>query len=161
MEQVDSSKELMGWNYPEFDNTARSNAWYLWYGIIASFFIVLGVLTDNFLFSIIIILATLIVFLRNWRRPGQIHFAVLPQGIQVGRTLYPMKDIKEFWIVYQPQVVEMLYFEFNSAWRPLLAIPLQGNNPLQIRELLLEYLPENLEKDEEPTADAIARILHL
>ncbi len=161
MEQFDSSKELMSWSYPEFDATKRSNSWYLWFGIIASFFIILGILTDNFLFSIIIVLATLIVFLRNWRRPGQIYFAVTPHGIQVGRSLYPLKDIKEFWIAYQPPSVETLYFEFKSAWRPLLAIPMQGNNPLQIRELLLEYLPENLEKDEEPMADSLARILHL
>ncbi len=157
----DPASELLSWNFPEFDPNPRSHRWYLWFGVLATLLVALGALRDNFLFSIMVVLVSLIIFLRNWRKPGQIHFAFTPQGVQVGRNFYPMKDITEFWIAYRPPSVETLYFEFNSVWRPTLAVPLNGNNPLQVREVLLQYLAENLEKDEEPFADAMARVLRL
>ena len=155
------TSELLSWNFPEFDSSPRTHRWYLWFGILAAVLVGLGALTDNFLFSIIVVLVSLIIFLRNWRRPGQIHFAFTPQGVHIGRNFYQMKDISEFWIAYRPPTVDTLYFEFNSVWRPTLAVPLNGNNPLQVREVLLQYLAENLEKDEEPLADALARVLRL
>ena len=158
---LDPTSELLSWNFPEFNAEPRSHRWYLWFGILACLLIGLGIFTDNFLFSIIIVLVSLVIFLRNWRTPGQIHFAFTPQGLHVGRNFYSMKEIQEFWIAYQPPTVDTLYFEFNSVWRPTLAVPLNGNNPLQVRELLLQYLPENLEKDEEPLADSLARVLRL
>lgn len=159
--QLDPTSELLNWNFPEFDPSPRSHRWYLWFGILAALMVGLGVFTDNFLFSIIVVLVALIIFLRNWRRPANLYFAFTPQGVHIGRTFYPMKEFKSFWIVYRPPAVETLYLEFNSMWRSSLAIPLQGKNPLQIREVLLQYLPENLENDEEPLADALARMLQL
>ncbi len=160
-QQITPTSELLRWNFPEFDPTPRSHRWYLWFGILSAVLISLGVLSDNFLFSIIIVMVALIIFLRNWRRPANIHFSFTPQGVHIGRNFYAMKEFQDFWIVYRPPSVEVLYLEFNSVWRSSLAIPLQGQNPLQIREVLLQYLPENLEKDEEPLADALARILQL
>ena len=43
----------------------------------------------------------------------------------------------------------------------MLGIPLQGNNPLLVREYILQYLPENLDREEEPASDAIARVLKI
>ncbi len=159
--QPNPTAELLSWNFPEFDPTPRTHRWYLWFGICSALLIALGMFTDNFLFSLIVVLVALIIFLRNWRRPANIHFAFTPQGLHVGRNFYSMKELQEFWLAYKPPVEDTLYFEFNSMWRPTLGIPLMGNNPLQIREVLLQYLPENLEKDEEPLADSLARILHL
>lgn len=158
---LDPTKELLSWNFPEFDPSPRSHRWYLWFGVMSALLVAVGVMTDNFLFSIIIVLVALIIFLRNWRRPANLHFSFTPQGIHIGNTFYPMKEFKEFWIAYRPPKVEYLYLDFNTMWRSSLAIPLAGNNPLQVREVLLEYIPENLEKDEEPLADSLARMLRL
>lgn len=160
-EKLQFNEELLSWNFPEFDPEPKSNAWYLWFGIIAALLIIMAIFTDNYLFAVIIVLFTLIIFLHNWKRPEDIQFIFTPQALHVGEKKYPLKEIDHFWIVYEPPQVERIYFEFKSSLRPLLGIPMSGNNPLQIREVLLEYLPENLEREDEPFADGMARVLKL
>lgn len=155
------NEPLLQWTFPEYNPEPKSNAWYLWFGIIAAVLIIFSIFTDNYLFAVIIVLFTLIVFLHNWRQPDEVEFIFTPQGLIINGKKYSMKDIEEFWIVYEPPQTELVYFDFKSSIRPLLGIPLQGHNPLQVREILLEYLPENLEKEEEPFADGLARMLKL
>lgn len=159
-EESDQPIKLIAWDFNEYDPEPRSNAWYLWYGILAAGLTIYAVFTDNYLFAIIAILVTLIVFLRNWRSPDKIHFAVTPRGIQVGNKFFYMRDIDEFWIVYEPPV-QMVYFNFKSSFRPALGIPLADTNPLQVRDILLDYLQENLDSEEEPFSDGMARIMRL
>ncbi|KKU49315.1 MAG: hypothetical protein UX68_C0001G0063, partial [Parcubacteria group bacterium GW2011_GWA2_46_9] len=71
------------------------------------------------------------------------------------------KDLKSFWIIYEPPEVKMLYFDFKNAWRPRLPIPLQDENPIEVRRLLLKYLEEDLSRESEPTSDALSRLLRL
>ena len=155
------NETLLGWNFKEFDGAPKSSAWYLWYGIIAALLVIVAVFTDNFLFAIIIVLFSLIVFLHDWKGPDQIEFKFTPEALHLGDKKYPLKDINEFWIAYQPPNVEKVFFDFNSSLRPVLGIPLEGNNPLHVREVLLEYLSENLENEDEPLSDGLARMLKL
>lgn len=161
LQENQNENELLRWTFHEFNPKPRSNSWYLWFGIIFAFFVIVGIISDNFLFSIILILSALIIFLRNWRKPSDITFVITPQGVQVGQNQYTMKELKSFWIAYRPPEVQSLYFEFNSVWRPYLGVPLDGVNPLQVRDVLLKYLPENLDNDDEPVSDAIGRMLNL
>ena len=156
-----SNDELLSWNFSEFNSTAKSNSWYVWYGVIAAAFIIYAVITSNFLFAIILILFSLIIFLQNWKKPARVNFSVTPSGIEVGGEFYPMKDIEEFWLAYNPPKVKVIFFNFKTSWRPLLGVPLEDQDPLQVRKILLEYLPENLDRNEEPLPDALARILNL
>jgi len=156
-----SNQELISWEFHEFDPRPRSNSWYIWYGIIIAALVIYSIVTSNYLFAIILVLFSLIIFLQNWRRPDKLLFSIKGQGIQIGNQFYRMNEIEDFWIAYQPPNVEMVYFSFKASWRPVLGIPLENNNPLQVREILLEYLPENLDRESEPLPDAMARILKL
>lgn len=149
------------WSYSEFEQHSRENGWYVWFGITTAIVIGIALFTNNYLFAIIIILFVLIIFLNNWKKPQRLTFKIAPEGLEVDDKKILMREISEFWIVYSPPHVEKVYFQFHSYWRPVLGIPLEGQNPLDLREYLLQYLPENLEKEDEPLSDSIARVLKL
>lgn len=149
------------WSYPEFEHHSRGSGWYVWFGITAAVLIGIALFTANYLFAVIIILFALILFLNNWRKPQKLAFKITPEGLEVENKKILMREISEFWIVYAPPHVEKVYFQFHSYWRPVLGIPLAGQNPLDLREYLLQYLPENLDKEDEPMSDSIARMLKL
>ena len=57
--------------------------------------------------------------------------------------------------------IKNLYFEFKSVVRQRLSIPLEGENPLPIRENLLKYLPEDLERTNRPLSEELASLFRL
>ncbi len=157
----DYSNILTSWTFNEYEVHQRSGIWYVIFGIIIALIVGLSIFTQNFLFVVIILLSTVILFLQNSRDPEKISFALTTDGLEVGSTKIRMKEIDEFWIVYQPPHVKKLYFSFQSSLRPVLGVDLEDQDPLQLRALLLQYLPENLDTDDEPTTESIARLLKL
>ena len=84
-------------------------------------------------------------------------FAINEDGVVLGSKFIAYKEIKDFFIIYEPPEVKTLHLEFNQGWRPRLAVPLGEQNPLAVREVLLKYLAENTERTEEPLSDYLSR----
>ena len=93
--------------------------------------------------------------------PAQLMVSIFEDGIQAGENFYAYRDLKSFWIIYEPPEVKTLYFDFKSAWRPRLPVPLAEENPVEVRRFLLKYLEEDLSRESEPTSDALSRLLRL
>ena len=70
--------------------------------------------------------------------------------------------IKNFSIIYKPKdEIKNLYFEYKNPIHPRLSIPLLDKNPLQIREYLLKYLAEDLDRTDQPVSEALGRLFKL
>src|SRR4030042_4110231 len=104
------------------------------------------IFTANFLFALVIILVVFIVFLRSYYPPKELNFQITEEGILLGNQLFTYDKIKNFYIIYKPPLVKKLFFTLKG-FAPDLSIMLYDNNPLPIREKLLEYLQEDLEKE--------------
>src|SRR3989339_159307 len=52
-------------------------------------------------------------------------------------------------------------FEFKNVLRPRLSISLENMDPLTIRESLLKYLPEDLERTNRPLSEELASLFRL
>jgi hypothetical protein len=166
MEEQESNQSsrpqiLLEWSYPEYTLHHRSHSWYFWYGIIAAALIVLSLFSDNYLFAVIIILSSIILFLQNWEHPKTMDLQLRTDGLYLGEKLYSYRDIAEFWIAYDPPHVSKVYLAFESTIVPMQGIPLGETNPLQVREILLKFVPENLDREDEPGSDIIARVLKI
>ena len=85
--------------------------------------------------------------------------AITEDGIFIGNKFIDYEDLRSFYIIYYPPEIKNLYFETKSIIKQRIAIPLEGQDPVYIRELLLEYLDEDLEKEEIPTSESITNIL--
>ncbi len=154
--------EIISWQVPEYEKHERNKSWYVLASIIGLLFLVYAIYTKNFLFAVIIIVVALIIILHDSREPDLIKVSITDEGIVVGRKFYDYDEIKDFSIVYKPkQGVKNLYFEFKNVIRQRLSIPLKDMNPLSIRENLLKYLPEDLDRTDQPLSEGLAKMFKL
>ncbi len=153
---------LISWTFPEFILPERSRAWYVGAILIAVVLLFYAVVTSNFLFGLIVILAAVVLVTRQAKEVDEVFFGLNEDGMQVGEKFFEFKEIKNFWIIYEPPQVKNLYFETDSLWRPRLTIPLQDANPVKVRRLLLDHMvKEDLKKENEPLSEALGRRLKL
>ncbi|MFA5069854.1 MAG: hypothetical protein WC528_01085 [Patescibacteria group bacterium] len=160
-EKIDHGKTLAAWIFPEFIVHKRGKAWYLTALILTAAVLIWSIFAKNYLFILIIVIIGIIFILQNRQSPPLIECRIKEDGIELSRNFYPFHDLKKFYIIYQPPLVKNIYFDFKSAVRPTLPIPLEKENPLKIREILKKYLDEDLEKEDEPTSDALSRVLKI
>ena len=158
----DKGELLVSWDFPEFTKYTRTMLWYIIAGIVVIGLITFAILTEGYLFLGIIILYVIIYFLRAKRDPSILKIQILEDGIQISNnTFYEWKDIKLFWIIYEPPEVKNLYLDFKAGFRPSITISLENQNPLNIRNTLLQYLMEDTEKENESFSDGFSRLLKL
>ena len=155
-------KPLAFWFFPSFDQHDRSRAWYIMAIFLAIAFLVYSYFDKNYLFPIIIVIIAAILFQRERRQAEIIGFGIYNDGIELsGEGFHPYSQIKNFWIAYQPPAVRFLYFRVSAGIHGILRIPLEDENPVEIREILAQFLPEDLERETEPALDALGRRLKL
>ena len=123
--------------------------------------ILYSIFTANFLFAVIIVLIALIIFAQSHLSPIPIDFEISEDGLKLGDGFYPWREIKDFTILYQPPDVMKIYIDFKSNWRPHLSVPLDNQDPVKVRKILVKYLPENLERQAEPFSDQFSRLLKM
>ena len=162
----EKSKELepenISWPVPEYDKHEKGGGWYIFYSLIAFLLILYSFLSGNFLFAVIIIIAAIVIVLRDGQEPDFVKISLTEEGIMVGRKFYDYDEFKNFSIVYKPkQEIKNLYFEFNNSLKPRLSIPLKKMNPLLIRKNLLRYLPEDLDRTDRPLSEELGKLFKL
>lgn len=154
-------EELLSWTIDEYVRHERGPVWYALAITTTVAILLYAVVTQNFLFAVIVIMFAVITGLSSLREPRKLMFVVTDLGIAVGEKFFPFKDFKNFWVLYEPPQVKNVYLEFRRAALPHLVVPLDEQDPLTIRETLLRFMHEDLSKDEEPFGDLIARIFKI
>lgn len=161
-DKIDFEKKIISWKIPEYDKHKRGKKWYIISASIGLMFVIFSFFSGNFLFAAIIIIGAFIIITHDGQEPVKIDFAITDQGLKVGRNFYDYDVMKNFSIVYKPREnVKNLYFEFKNVVRPRLSIPIENINSLQIRENLLKYLSEDLERTGQPLSEFLAKIFKL
>ncbi len=170
---INPGKEIITWEVHEYEKHDRSPGWYFSAIIItllllflASFNIDLAPFSikfvPNFLFTVIVILGAIIIITHDGQEPPLVKIALTEEGIIVGRKFYDYDEFKDFSVIYKPsQGVKNLYLEFQNSIKPRLSIPLEGVNPLQVRENLLKYVSEDLDRTDQPLSEALGKIFKL
>ncbi len=154
-------KTLISWKFPEHTTPNRSKKWYIWTTLFFLAMLLYAVLTANFLFGLIIIMLVIIMFILHNKEPLEIEFKITQNGIEINNEKYSFKDLENFWIVYEPPHVKNLYFKFKASFKPTLIIPLLDKNPIKVREILKEYLLEDLDKESESNVESLARVFKI
>jgi hypothetical protein len=157
-----TEKTLIGdilhhWTIQEYDQHQRGVFWYIITITVGLLLVIYGLFSSNFLFSLIIILAAIILFLQSHQEAPQVQFGITELGVLMGSKFYTYSELEDFYIIYEPPEIKTLYIDTKSGMRPMLRIPLLDENPLEVRTALRNFLAEDVEKEEEPLADAAAR----
>ena len=168
------NEQYLRWTVPEYRTPPRNKTWY----ILASIFVFLALffcffsfrpwqliwlgLNSNFLFALFIIITVIIMIINNNRPPLMVDIELGPEGVRIGQKFYDYDEIKNFSVLYKPnQSVKNLYLEMKSSLHPRVSIPLRRLDALTVRNFLVKYLDEDLERTEIPLSEQLTKALKL
>lgn len=159
--ESDYGKILALWDFPEFIKYERSKLWYIGFAVIFLALLVYAYFSNNLLFAIILAIFAIIYLSSAKAEPVTIETAITEDGIFIGSKFIPYEDFRAFYIIYYPPEIKNLYLETRSIFKQRIVIPLENENPVYIRQILLKYLEEDTKKEEIPTSESISKILKL
>ncbi len=157
------------WEIPEYIKHERSKTWYIVAGLLALGCAVISIMTPNYVFETpnylflgIIILGTFIMLMNDGVEPVMVPVILGDEGVQVGRKFYDYDEIKNFSVIFKPREdIKNIYLEFKAIAKPRISVPIGDQDPLVIRNLLLKYLVEDLDRTSPPASEGIAKMLKL
>ena len=153
---------LMQWQFPEYVKYDRGALWYILAFGIGGGLLIWATLDGNFLFALMIILFAFIIFTHHRADPLDLHFTVYERGLQIGDLFFLYRDIDKFAILYEPPFIKTLYImPKGAAFRKEIPVPMLDEDPVAIRTMLLDFLTEDLDRDEENYYETMNRIFKL
>jgi hypothetical protein len=155
-------EELLSWEIPEYSKYQRGTVWYISAVVVTAGLLFYALYDHNYLFALIIVMFLIISIFINTGHEAKMDFVITTMGIGIGEKFYDYEAFHSFSVIYKPQEnLKMLYLEFGSVLRPRASISLTDVNPLAVREILMERIPEDLDRTDEPHTDFFAKKLKL
>jgi len=115
--------------------------------------------SGDMLMAIFLLLSSLVLILYSTKRPEISKIMIDPRGITIGDATHHYKDIRSFWLHYDPGNLKELSLELKKWYMPYVKVSIADKNPLIIRSILVNFLPEK--EHEHSLVDIIARKIGL
>ncbi|MDP3993805.1 MAG: hypothetical protein U1C57_00770 [Candidatus Doudnabacteria bacterium] len=148
----------ISWSAPEYQHYPKSLGWFIFLFLAGAGLTLYFLLQKDFLTSILFALLFIIIYFFSKAKPRTLHITLDRQGIKINNNRLPYSQIKKFWIVYDPPEVKILNFETLAYLNRYLTLQLESQDPVNIRQFLLSYLPEDLDGGEQ-FSDKLSRKL--
>jgi len=146
MEKTNQTKtsdlQKFEWEAPEFEKTEKEKSWFIMPAIVAIILCVFALLTDNPLFVVLVILSFVSFYIYARKSPRIIKFRIDEKGVEADGRLHEYTDLRSFWLFYNPPLEKILSIRGKKTFFPYLRIPLDKENPTEIRKFLLKFIPE-------------------
>ncbi len=137
------------WTALEFKKYKKNKKWFISLGIIAIIIVIIAIFLKNFLLVVATILAVFAIYIYAKKEPRKIKFSISGKGIQINQNIYRFEDLKSFWIFYEPASpaggppeIKEISIRSKKTLMPYIKIPLGSQSPVEVRKLLLKFLPE-------------------
>ncbi|MDO8572071.1 MAG: hypothetical protein Q7R79_05315 [bacterium] len=160
MPEQETSKRFT-WKFREFEEYQRGMLWYVIAGLVIGLLLVWGWANENYLFLLLVVITTGVLFLRHIYSPEEVTCEIGSDGITIGSKKYSFEEVDFFWVVEHIGDHHILYIHEKKGLRNTVPIPLVHESHGEIRTFLKQYLQEDVERNHEPLWDAIARRLKL
>ena len=116
----------------------------IFFGIAA----LVQIFQKNIITTVFFALVGLVILLNSRRKPEVGRFEISPAGVVINGARHIYSEIKSFWIEYDPELgIQELSLQLKKWYAPYVKIPIYGQDPVQLRLALLEFLPEVEHKD--------------
>ena len=148
------------WQIPAYPHYERGTLWYVATGLIGGIVLIIAFWTNYFLLAVLIVMVGVVMVIQGGVRPPVIEVEIGPLGIRRGANFFPYSAIDRFWIVYDPPI-KSLHFVVPRSLFPVNHIPIDDQDPVQLRAILKKFVREDIERDSEPVLDSISRILKI
>lgn len=155
-DDVEAAATLLEWYAAEREDQPKSVWWYVMLASITTLLVVGMVLVGNFTAAIALGLGGAVLYFFTQRKPEAIRYRLMVEGVAVNNLLYHYRDLSAFNIIYQPGVTKTIIFRSKRTLAPHLHLEIGEMDPVAIRDVLIEFLPEDDEL-EESLVDVLAR----
>ena len=159
-DQSQNTGALTRWKIQAYPHYERGTMWYVATGLIGGIILVIAFWTNNFLLAVLIVMVGVVMVIQGGVKPPNIEVEIGQLGIRRGAHFFPYAAIDRFWIVYDPPV-KSLHFVIPRSLFPTNHIPIDDQDPVQLRATLKKYIREDIDRDTEPVLDTISRILKI
>jgi len=161
LEEVDDDVEdeatLYEWRAVEHNHRPKTGAWYAAFAVGTTLVVGIQLFMLNFVGAVTIALTGAAVYYIAQFKPQVARYRILMDGIAINNLMYHWRDLAKFNVVYEPEdEVMTVIFLSKRYFSPYIHMEIGDANPIEIRDVLLEFLDEDQEMDE-PLADVIAR----
>jgi len=149
----------ISWQAPEYEHHPKDASWYWLSMMIAIIVLALAIWQRNFLFSVFIILAEVLILVWSNREPAMVEFALTDQRLTINhRVKYLLSDVEHFSIEPHDELDwPILALRFHRRFRPPLHVRAPQNLVNDIRNHLQLVLAEAPWEDS--LADTLERFL--
>ena len=158
-QQETAGRILHKWRAPEFENYEKSDRWYLLAGVFLLAIVAYALITNGPIMAITFILIGIVGYIYLQKEPRTITFAVTTEGIIADKEIYLYENVNSFWIFYEPHHTKIISLHTKASMFPFVHIPLEDEDPVHIREIMLTFIPEI--KQEPSMIDTIEKVLHI
>lgn len=158
MEEYDSNA-LFQWQAAEFEVFERSRKWYLAAALILTAIVSYAVYTNSPLMAITFILIGVVGYIHLQKKPKALIFRITQEGVIVNREIYEFNNMHSFWIFYEPPHIKLLSLRMKGKLIPYIHMPIHKEDPVKIREILLDFVPEV--QHEMTLVDTLERLFRL
>jgi hypothetical protein len=152
--------EIIAWSGPLYYKHGNgSNA------LIFSFILVLigflfQIFTGNITTTVVISLLAILVFAYSRKNPPIVEFVIGLDEITANNKIYYFDDIESFCIDYYEDLdVSELSLQLKKWYFSYIKLPLQAQDPVKIRNILIMYIPEKEHPDS--ASEIIGKMLGL
>ena len=157
-DEIEAAATMLEWRAPEHVHRPKGWWWYSGFGVVVVTLVVVFFLINNPLASIVTLMGASLVLYLSWKDPKDIRYRLMVEGVAIDNLLYPYKELDSFNIIYELGDVKVVLIRGRRLMTPLLRLEIHDADPVAIRDILLEFLPED-DGLEEPFPDVLARRL--
>jgi hypothetical protein len=157
-DDVEDAATLFEWYAPEHTHQPKSAVWYIALAAGSTAVVAGLALFGNIIGAITIAFAAALTYRIAQHDIRTIRYRIMVDGVAMNNVLYHFRDLQRFNIVYQPGHTKTVIIHSKHHFTPLLHMEIGDADPVAIRDILLEFVPEDIELDE-PLVDILARRL--
>ncbi|MBN1585505.1 hypothetical protein JW899_04025 [Candidatus Uhrbacteria bacterium] len=160
-ESIGGDREIISWEYLDRPNYSRGPVWHAVMVIVGISLLTYAVYSANFLFALIVIMFGLVIYVTSTVRPRPSRFSVTEDGIAIGDDFYRFREVDRFWFFYEPPVKSLYIHLKDGGFSSRIRVDLEDQDPNSVRNVLGQFVREDLKEIDEPISDTVSRILKI
>lgn len=155
---LEQATTLFEWQAPAHVHQPKTIWWYVTFAALGTAIVALFIVMGNFIAAIAIGCVGALLYYVLQQKPHLVRYRLMADGVAIRNVLYPYNELAAFNIVYEPGHVKSVLIRGKRRLAPLLHLEIDEADPVAIRDILIEFLPEDQEL-EEPFVDILTRRL--
>ncbi|MCX6810527.1 MAG: hypothetical protein NTY30_02180 [Candidatus Berkelbacteria bacterium] len=150
-----TDKPIFYWQATEFESHDKPNNWLLYIVLVAIVLLAILLYMRLWLGAAVVVAACFALYSQSRSRGKKRNYAVYDQGVTVDDKVYTFDQFKSFWVFsYQDRAIIRLE-QLKRLALPV-EMPVNDENPEQVRLFLSKHLPEAEDRGED-ISDTINR----